>query len=136
MKKAVLMLAVLVSSSLVWADVCQVKPAHNPENTINIWALKKGQVELQAYTLHDIDLDKAIEDRDSMIASQACTPEPVLEKCKLSVDQGFEGRILYNVKIGDKVAEGFGNLPYVDEYSQNKALELIDKLDQARVCKK
>ena len=115
-----------------FADVCQIKPS-STNHPVNRWELKKGDQILSSYTFHDVDLSKGIQDREHLILENACHREAILEKCEVKIVT-IDSRVNVQVLVGDKVAESFGNLPYFDQYSLNKARDLIHTLKTNLIC--
>ena len=145
MKKMILILLSLISVSSS-ADVCQVKSSGAIDAKTGIWqnintyGLVKGSQTFMEYTFNDVDLEKAISDRDQLVSQNQCEAEMILEKCSLKISlresKDLGTRIYSEVFIGDKLVMSYGGLTDLDGKSVKKSQELIEKLSTSKVCSK
>lgn len=146
MKKMILLAIATMISTTTFAEVCQVKASGVIDAKTGIWKnintyrLVKGNQTFSDYTFNDVDLEKAISDRDQLISLNQCEAETTLEKCSLKITLrevgGLGTRIYSEVLIGDKLTMSYGGLADLDSYSVKKAQELIEKLSSSKVCSK
>lgn len=136
--KSLIAILTLLTSVSVFADVCQVKPSgvikdNGIFENINVWSLKKGDETVKDYTFYDIDLSKAISERNALISAGLCKEELLLEKCKIEVERHDSHAYVF-VYIGQTKALAFGGQAEFDMHSLDVAAEHMDKLTSAGIC--